>query len=174
MLRRLERPFKGRSGTLTNLYYVAPLLHPCCTPQTTVCQKTLDHSSICACHPCAGAMLIFSVSFQFYQVSRRTPTDGVRLLIKCSSCPDSSKRVQEGARQTCKAMAREETGLQTVPTRNLPCPTLKSGMQGACTTKPDGFNGREGKKGKHSVTRGSQEITLPSTNPAQTRLTTVF
>ena len=23
------------------------------------------HFSICACHPCAGAMLIFSVSFQF-------------------------------------------------------------------------------------------------------------
>ena len=29
-------------------------------------QKNLDHFSICACHPCAGAMLImliFSVSF---------------------------------------------------------------------------------------------------------------
>ena len=29
----------------------------------------MDHFSICACHPCAGAMLIFSVSFQFYQMS---------------------------------------------------------------------------------------------------------
>ncbi|GKE72318.1 hypothetical protein Tco_1534359 [Tanacetum coccineum] len=28
-----------------------------------------DHFSICACHLCAGAMLIFSVSFQFYQMS---------------------------------------------------------------------------------------------------------
>ena len=28
-------------------------------------QKNLVHFSICACHPCAGAMLIFSVSFQF-------------------------------------------------------------------------------------------------------------
>ena len=28
------------------------------------CQP-LAHFSICACHPCAGAMLIFSVSFQF-------------------------------------------------------------------------------------------------------------
>ena len=27
--------------------------------------KKLVHFSICACHPCAGAMLIFSVSFQF-------------------------------------------------------------------------------------------------------------
>jgi hypothetical protein len=27
-----------------------------------------DTFSICACHPCAGAMLIFSVSFQFFLV----------------------------------------------------------------------------------------------------------
>ena len=27
-----------------------------------------DTFSICACHPCAGAMLIFSVSFQFFQM----------------------------------------------------------------------------------------------------------
>ena len=30
--------------------------------------KNLVHFSICACHPCAGAMLIFSVSFQFYRI----------------------------------------------------------------------------------------------------------
>lgn len=30
--------------------------------------KKLLHFSICACHPCAGAMLIFSVSFQFYRM----------------------------------------------------------------------------------------------------------
>jgi hypothetical protein len=35
-------------------------------------KKNLDHFSIYACHPCAGAMLIFSVSFQFYRMSRRT------------------------------------------------------------------------------------------------------
>ena len=29
------------------------------------CTKNWLHFSICACHPCAGAMLIFSVSFQF-------------------------------------------------------------------------------------------------------------
>ena len=29
-------------------------------------------SRLIACHPCAGAMLIFSVSFQFFHVSRRT------------------------------------------------------------------------------------------------------
>ena len=32
-------------------------------------KKNLDHFSIYACHPCAGAMLIFSVSFQFYRMS---------------------------------------------------------------------------------------------------------
>ena len=30
--------------------------------------KKFVHFSICACHPCAGAMLIFSVSFQFYRI----------------------------------------------------------------------------------------------------------
>ena len=30
--------------------------------------KNLVHFSICACHPCAGAMQIFSVSFQFYRM----------------------------------------------------------------------------------------------------------
>ena len=32
------------------------------------CTKNLIHFPICACHPYAGAMLIFSVSFQFYQM----------------------------------------------------------------------------------------------------------
>ena len=32
-------------------------------------QDHLDHFAICACHSCAGAMLIFYVSFQFYQMS---------------------------------------------------------------------------------------------------------
>jgi hypothetical protein len=31
-------------------------------------RKNLVHFSICACHPCAGAMLIFSESFQFYRM----------------------------------------------------------------------------------------------------------
>lgn len=33
-----------------------------------VTQQKSDTFSICACHPCAGAMLIFSVSFQFYRM----------------------------------------------------------------------------------------------------------
>ena len=32
-------------------------------------QKKCLHFSICACHPCAGAMLIFSVSFQFLRMT---------------------------------------------------------------------------------------------------------
>ena len=36
--------------------------------QRAHCLKNLVHFSICACHPCAGAMLIFSVSFQFYRM----------------------------------------------------------------------------------------------------------
>ena len=31
-------------------------------------KEAMLHFSICACHPCAGAMLIFSVSFQFYRM----------------------------------------------------------------------------------------------------------
>ena len=39
--------------------------------------KTIwNHFSICACHPCAGAMLIFSVSFQVYQMSPKTRKNG--------------------------------------------------------------------------------------------------
>ncbi len=34
-------------------------------------RKIEEPISINACHPCAGAMLIFSVSFQFYQMPRR-------------------------------------------------------------------------------------------------------
>ena len=36
-----------------------------CTPADSMWAKNWLHFSICACHPCAGAMLIFSVSFQF-------------------------------------------------------------------------------------------------------------
>ena len=32
------------------------------------CAENSLHFSICACHPCAGAMLIFSVSFQLYRL----------------------------------------------------------------------------------------------------------
>ena len=35
-------------------------------------KKKCDTFSICACHPCAGAMLIFSVSFQFLRMITMT------------------------------------------------------------------------------------------------------
>ena len=47
-------------------------------------KKNLDHFSIYACHPCAGAMLIFSVSFQFYRMSRRTNSSVLLCIINLS------------------------------------------------------------------------------------------
>ena len=41
--------------------------------------KNVIHFSICACHPCAGAMLIFSVSFQF---SRMTSEEDPKILFR--------------------------------------------------------------------------------------------
>lgn len=38
-------------------------------------KKKLDNFLICACHPCAEVILIFSISFQFYQMS---PKDQAR------------------------------------------------------------------------------------------------
>ena len=47
-------------------------MYTCCVPYTVYMYMYIYiyiynclHFSICACHPCAGAMLIFSVSFQF-------------------------------------------------------------------------------------------------------------
>ena len=45
-----------------------------------ISKKLWNHFSICACHPCAGAMLIFSVSFQFYHFVRRQRISNSRLL----------------------------------------------------------------------------------------------
>ena len=45
------------------------------------------HFSVCACHPCAGAMLIFSVSFQFYwMISEGNPLGSEqKRCLPCSS-----------------------------------------------------------------------------------------
>lgn len=42
-------------------------------------QQYLDHFSIFACHLWAGAMLIFSVSFQFYMMSPKRQLRGLTL-----------------------------------------------------------------------------------------------
>ena len=48
-------------------------LHQCSCCRSS---KNCVHFSICACHPCAGAMLIFSVSFQFYRmILERNPLE---------------------------------------------------------------------------------------------------
>ena len=44
--------------------------------------KNCLHVSICACHPCAGAMLIFSVSFQFLRMTRFYPGSDSNNIIK--------------------------------------------------------------------------------------------
>lgn len=47
-------------------------------------EQNLDHISICACSHCAGAMLFFSVSFQFYQMSpKRNVSTGNITLYTC-------------------------------------------------------------------------------------------
>ena len=50
--------------------------------------KNLLHFSICACHPCAGAVLIFSVLFQFYRMIPK----GIQalLLTGAPGCPIES------------------------------------------------------------------------------------
>ena len=63
-------PCQAKSTYIRNVLR-SPTLALC---QTTSWQiagevtKNCVHFSICACHPCAGAMLIFSVSFQFYRI----------------------------------------------------------------------------------------------------------
>ena len=43
-------------------------------------EQTCFHFSICACHPCAGTMLIFSVSFQ---CSRMIPKGNPEITNMC-------------------------------------------------------------------------------------------
>ena len=58
-----------------------------------------DTFSICACHPCAGAMLIFSVSFQFYRMRRLLHRSG-KILFPEAGCL-SLKKVEEQGIDPC-------------------------------------------------------------------------
>ena len=60
--------FRGSRGTSQKLggAWLPTSDSPICL-QHTLSNYHLSHFPICACHPCAGAMLIFSVSFQFYR-----------------------------------------------------------------------------------------------------------
>jgi len=58
----------------TKQHYLAKFVRKESEDSETKSKKNLDHFSICACHPCAGAMLIFSVSFQFYRMSPKGQT----------------------------------------------------------------------------------------------------
>ncbi len=57
----------GRSGEVNGKVGAQKTLriNVCSASLKLAATKNLVHFSICACHPCAGAMLIFSVSFQF-------------------------------------------------------------------------------------------------------------
>ncbi len=51
------------------LFAIWSLVQRASSPTTNKTTKRFHTFSICACHPCAGAMLIFSVSFQFYRMT---------------------------------------------------------------------------------------------------------
>ena len=55
-----------RSGTV--IHYVCSKQRSWADGEDHRHAKNLVHFLLCACHPCAGAMLIFSVSFQFYRM----------------------------------------------------------------------------------------------------------
>ena len=57
-----------RARNLFDLAWGFSCEHRACLKPSCARAKNLVHFSICACHPCAGAMLIFSVSFQFYRI----------------------------------------------------------------------------------------------------------
>ena len=47
------------------MYYMRMYTCICMRTAVYILHYNCLHFSICACHPCAGAMLIFSASFQF-------------------------------------------------------------------------------------------------------------
>ena len=59
--------FVSDAVTMSSHFCMSPSRHYIliCLLRNQNCKKNCLHFSICACHPCAGAMLIFSVSFQF-------------------------------------------------------------------------------------------------------------
>ena len=62
-----------------------------------------DTFSIFACHPCAGAMLIFSVSFQFL---RMTPKSSGMLDSRSNICVEEARRRRYGGGGSCSPAAQ--------------------------------------------------------------------
>ena len=66
-------------------------------------EKKLVHFSTCACHPCGGAMLIFSVSYQFYRmIPEENPVSWYTRRVKPPPIPnynldDANSRQSHGA-----------------------------------------------------------------------------
>ena len=64
------------------------------------------HFSICACHPCAGAMLIFSVSFQCQRmIPEGNPKDAAYACFETESRKRSFARALPVASSNCKALS---------------------------------------------------------------------
>merc|ERR1712197_80 len=62
--------------------------------------KHLSHFSTCACHPCAGAMLIFSVSFQFCRmIPERNPMYMSEYLLACKWMAHTAQGRSEGSKK---------------------------------------------------------------------------
>ena len=81
----------------------------------TPTQKKSDTFSICACHPCAGAMLIFSVSFQFYRMRRVLPRS--RKKGRCTpSVPTKKKRKEKKRKEKIqKVISQREARTLNLP-----------------------------------------------------------
>ena len=66
--------------------------------------KEFVHVSICACHPCAGAMLFFSVPFQFYRmIPEGNPPSRLSVAHVCvvRACAARSKSFNNPTRTAC-------------------------------------------------------------------------
>ena len=84
------------------------------------------HFSICACHPCAGAMLIFSASFNF----NGWPPKGIRFVVICclmsglGCLRERSAKTGASAKDSVKEEKKAENGQMRVSEGPLPtgCP----------------------------------------------------
>ena len=89
--------------------------------------KNLVHFSICACHPCAGAMLISSASFQFYRmipegnpascVSGRHMSSGHSPTAKADSTLSASQPVPQAS--TRRALHRLSSEVERDPVHSV-------------------------------------------------------
>ena len=102
--------------------------------------KKCDTFSICACHPCAGAMLIFSVSFQFWRMTGCDP----------GSDPTASRIITP---HTPPHAPHKHTTPTPTPTPTLPHHTLTqyAPVPPSRTAVPDGRNSQHATNPTHTL-----------------------